>query len=405
MAVSAACRHNLLGVIKEYRRILPTNQRSYVSTASLKASLTRFASQAALASPSDPFLNEYLQCIAMEVQSNLPYSTLSPCIAILEGFARSGKWTLEPNSQEEKLVLQFARSSPNPDHQVVSIMLLGSCSSDASQRVALQCLELPDVRMQRAAIGSCSIHNTPGFVTWLIDQFPNALPELRQDVFNAILKDPKRLSFLLDKLESGDLSTKLLDASQTQTLRSNRDSNLSPRIAKVLASSLNSNRQAVIDSYAKEMASIKVEPNDNRGKAIFAKQCAACHKLDGIGTLVGPDISDSRDQSFDKLLVSILDPNRSIDANYFRYLVRSLDGSVVEGILKDSNAQTITLQSQQGSMVTLPRNEMEELKSSGASLMPEGIESQISPRDMAELLWYIKNWRYAAGNIPANATR
>ena len=120
--------------------------------------------------------------------------------------------------------------------------------------------------------------------------------------------------------------------------------------------------------------------------------------------MVGPDISDSRVHSFEKLLISILDPNRSIDANYFRYLARTEDGNVVEGLLKDSNSQTITLQSQNGTMTTLNRSEIEELKSSGTSLMPEGIESQISARDMADLLWYVKNWRYAADSVPANAT-
>ncbi|MCY2980940.1 MAG: hypothetical protein NTU79_19920 [Planctomycetota bacterium] len=47
---------------------------------------------------------------------------------------------------------------------------------------------------------------------------------------------------------------------------------------------------------------------------------------------------------------------------------------------------------------------IEELKSSGTSLMPEGIEAQIPASDMADLLWYIKNWRYTAEKIPANAT-
>ncbi len=120
--------------------------------------------------------------------------------------------------------------------------------------------------------------------------------------------------------------------------------------------------------------------------------------------MVGPDISDSRVHTFEKLLISILDPNRSIDANYFRYLARTEDGTVVEGLMKDSNTQTITLLSQNGTTTTLNRSEIEELKSSGTSLMPEGVESQISAREMADLLWYVKNWRYVADKVPANAT-
>jgi putative heme-binding domain-containing protein len=151
------------------------------------------------------------------------------------------------------------------------------------------------------------------------------------------------------------------------------------------------------------MKAIETRGDGIRGRAVFEKNCAVCHRMDGVGTAVGPDISDSREQSFDKLLVSILDPNRSIDANYFRYLARMDDGTVVDGLLKDSNSQTITIQQQNGLLTTIARESIEELKSSGTSLMPEGIETQISVQDIAELLWYIKNWRYISENIPANA--
>ena len=122
-----------------------------------------------------------------------------------------------------------------------------------------------------------------------------------------------------------------------------------------------------------------------------------------MGFAVGPNISDSREHTYEKLLVAILDPNRAIDANYFRTLALTDDGETVEGLLRDSNAQSITLELQNGIKRVLNRSELVEFKSSGKSMMPEGMEAQLSAEEMGELLWYVKNWRYVADNVPAVA--
>ncbi len=322
----------------------------------------------------------------------------------MEGIARSGKLSIESDSNVEILIQRSVVSDEDPINQRAALAILASSNSNSSKALSLKLLGSTDPILLKTAIATCSAHDTSEFAIWLLDRFPSTLPEVRQDLFNAIRNHPKRLSMLVDRLESGKLSTKTFDASQIQNLAMVRDDSIASRLAKVLSASINSNRQKVIDEYSKQLSTIQVNPNKNVGKAVFHKNCSACHKLDGVGAIVGPDISDSREQTFEKLLISILDPNRSIDANYFRYLARTEDGNVTEGLLKDSNSQTITLQCQNGSLTTLSRSEIEELKSSGMSLMPEGIESQISVLEMADLLWYVKNWRYAADQVPANAT-
>jgi putative heme-binding domain-containing protein len=221
-------------------------------------------------------------------------------------------------------------------------------------------------------------------------------------MFQAIRSNANRMQNFLERLEAGTFSIRLLDASQVQSLRTISDPSLATRIARVLESSMQTNRQKVVEEYADSLREIRADESGSRGKTVFGKNCAACHRVNSVGTAIGPDISDSRDQTFEKLLISVLDPNRSIDASYFRYMARTDDGKVIEGLLKDANSQTLTLYGQNGSTV-LERSEVEEFKSSGASLMPDGMEAQISPQDMADLLWYIKNWRYAEEKIPVQA--
>jgi putative heme-binding domain-containing protein len=72
--------------------------------------------------------------------------------------------------------------------------------------------------------------------------------------------------------------------------------------------------------------------------------------------------------------------------------------------LQESTAEHVVLRSQNGITHTLARKEIEEFQATGVSLMPVGLEAQISPEQMVDLLAYIKNWRYLQQGVPALAT-
>ena len=93
---------------------------------------------------------------------------------------------------------------------------------------------------------------------------------------------------------------------------------------------------------------LQMKGDPARGQAIFEKNCAVCHRINGIGVNVAPDISDSRAKKFEQILADILQPNRAIDNNYVGYTVRQLDGTILTGILAAETATSITLKQQGG---------------------------------------------------------
>jgi len=115
---------------------------------------------------------------------------------------------------------------------------------------------------------------------------------------------------------------------------------------------------------------------------------------------VAPDISDSRVKLPAQILTDILQPNRAIDANYVSYSLNTVDGRALTGILAGETATSVTLRQQEGKTVTLLRSEIEKMQSNGVSLMPEGLEKTIPPQEMADLIAFIKNWRYLDGRTP-----
>jgi putative heme-binding domain-containing protein len=141
----------------------------------------------------------------------------------------------------------------------------------------------------------------------------------------------------------------------------------------------------------------------DQGRQLFGKHCAACHRIANEGFLVGPDISDTRTQTPDSLLVSILDPSLAIDAGFVRYSLLTDDGRAIDGLLVDDRADAVTLKVAGGELITIQRDQIEELSPRGVSLMPDGFEQLLPPQDMSNLITYLKHWRYLSATEPKNS--
>jgi putative heme-binding domain-containing protein len=231
----------------------------------------------------------------------------------------------------------------------------------------------------------------------VVDGFASDTPPIRRAIIDGLLSNLDRTKLLLDAIEAGKIKPSEIDQLQVKRLTDNRDASIKDRAAKLFAAAMPADRAKALADY-QPVLQIKGDPA--KGQVVFEKNCAACHRINGIGVNVAPDISDSRAKKYEQILADILQPNRAIDNNYVGYTVRQLDGTILTGILAAETATSITLKQQGGKEAVIPRSEIDELKSSGQSLMPEGLERQIPPPDMADLLAFIKNWRYLDGRTP-----
>jgi putative membrane-bound dehydrogenase-like protein len=239
----------------------------------------------------------------------------------------------------------------------------------------------------------------PGILGWedLLKTFASDTPPVRRAIVYGLLANTDRTKLLLDAIEAGRIKASELDLQQAKRLTEHRDAAIKERAAKLFAAATPADRAKALADY---QPVLKMSGDAKRGQVIFEKNCAVCHRIAGIGVNVAPDISDSRTKKLEQLLADILQPNRAIDNNYIGYSVRMLDGTVLTGILTAETATSITLRQQGGKDAVIARSEIDELRSSGVSLMPEGLERQIPPQDMADLLSFIKNWRYLDGRTP-----
>ena len=129
------------------------------------------------------------------------------------------------------------------------------------------------------------------------------------------------------------------------------------------------------------------------GRNLFRKHCSSCHVIEGVGQVVGPDISDARGKTKESLLDAIVDPSAAIDAGYVSHQIMTVDGDILAGLLVSRDSAAITLRLPAGKEVTYSNDEILQSKTQTVSLMPDGFSNALQPGQMNDLLHYLKHWR------------
>ncbi len=114
-----------------------------------------------------------------------------------------------------------------------------------------------------------------------------------------------------------------------------------------------------------------------------------CHRVEDQGIEVGPDLKTLTDRSPEALLIAILDPSRAFEPQYASYTIATTDGRVLSGMISAESSNSITLRREEGQEDELLRADIEQMAASGQSLMPEGLEEDLSSQDMADIITYI----------------
>ena len=257
-----------------------------------------------------------------------------------------------------------------------------------------------DQSMRLAAIESFASFRQPEVDAWLIERYRSETPAIRRAILAALFASKERQLRLLEAIEQGQIAATELDPVRVNQLTQAKDETLRERAKKILAAAAPASRKEVLDAYQSAL-SLKGDPQ--RGKAVFVKNCSTCHRVDNVGVNVAPDISDTRTKKPEQLLMDILDPNKAIDANYFAYAVVTKEGKTESGVISSESSNSITLKQPEGKVLTLLRSDIEELRNTGLSLMPVGVEKNIDQQALADLIFWLKNWRYLDGKVPATS--
>jgi len=279
--------------------------------------------------------------------------------------------------------------------------LLGHAGFDVAGPVLMKLAKTGDPQEVRLrAIAALSGYRDPSITPMLIAELSSQTPAARAAMLDALLAQVDRVHALLDEIAAGRMKPTAIDTTRAQRLLKHRDAGVVKRVNQVMASALPADRTKALEQYR---ACLALAADAKRGQEVFRKNCGTCHKIGTVGTDVGPSIGDTRTKTPDQLLTDILLPNRAIDNNFMSYSVVTSDGVAMTGIILAETANSVTIKLPEGKIMPLLRSNIDVLQSNGVSLMPEGLEKNIPLQDMADVIAFLKNWRYLSGRVPLGA--
>jgi len=271
--------------------------------------------------------------------------------------------------------------------RTAAIQLLAHAPFDRARPTLRQLLDVRQPQeVQQAGVRALRNTGAAGVPAVVLDAWPGFTPAVRGEAVTALASRAPWALALLDAVTAKSVPAAHIDSTRRAVLLRHRDITVRSRAADLLGDSAKTPRSEIVARYK---PSLELKGDAKRGLAVFQRECATCHLAGTTGHNVGPSIASMGVKRPDEYLVAILDPNREVDPRYLNYTVNTTDGRVTSGIIAAETATAVTLKRADGQTETILRSQIEELSSTGQSLMPEGVEQKVSQMEMADLIAFL----------------
>jgi putative heme-binding domain-containing protein len=143
-----------------------------------------------------------------------------------------------------------------------------------------------------------------------------------------------------------------------------------------------------------EILALLKDADMRRGLRVFQStkaSCIACHRRGYLGGDIGPDLNRIGQIRTERVLLeSILFPSLTFVRSYEPVTIATDDGRVFSGVIRDETDDTLTLQLDAQKSLQIAKSTIEERQTGTVSIMPEGLEKQLTPQELADLVKYLK---------------
>ncbi len=248
-----------------------------------------------------------------------------------------------------------------------------------------------DPSLRGLTLRSLAAYDDPATPEVILGHFAEYSAAEREDAIATLAARPAWARALLEALGRGQVPRRDVSVSIARQLQAFGDPRLSEQLEKVWGKvqPTSKAKAGLLAKYKALLASDAEQPADlSRGRAVFNRTCLACHRLYDSGGDVGPDLTGSDRANVDYILENVLDPSAAVSRDYTLTNLATTDGRLISGIIREQNDASLTIQTANERLV-VPREEVEAIKPSTASMMPEGQLETLSNLEIRDLFAYL----------------
>jgi putative heme-binding domain-containing protein len=290
---------------------------------------------------------------------------------LLRAAATAQKGDQDPALRADSIGLLALGDPAADDHAALFKTLIDPQQPEPVQAAAVRGLG----RVKGAAVG-----------TYLIARWKSMTPAVRMEAADDMFLDPERPKLLLEAIKTGTVQPWTLAFRHKRQLLMSPDASLR-EAARSLLEEKAGDREEVLKRY---QAALEKKGDPQMGRLVFERVCAKCHKLNGLGHEVGPDLATIRNRPPQLILPDIIMPSRSIAQNYESYVVETKSGGIIEGVLGPQTPTTMTIRHEEGVEEVIRREDIREMRITNLSAMPADLDKQVTVDQMADLLTFLK---------------
>ncbi len=283
-----------------------------------------------------------------------------------------------------------ADAGASPERRLAAARLLARTARTRDRAVGLLGEWLvPQVEpeIQAATLRALAQSGAEGVPDAFARAWPGLGPASRSRAIDEWLSRPEWTADLLGRIESGLLAPGSLTLPQRDRLLGHPDASIAARARDLLAGGATAARRDVVAAYA---AALEGNGDAAKGRDVFLRVCAACHRRGPYGHDVGPNLATVIEHAPRRLLANILDPSADIQPGYQGSTCVLSSGEVIAGIVAAEAGGSVTMKLADGTTRNIARDEIEELVTSNRSFMPEGVEETVSVDQMRDLLAFLR---------------
>lgn len=218
--------------------------------------------------------------------------------------------------------------------------------------------------------------------------------KLREGLVDILLSRRTSAQILLDQIDTGRLAAESIPIDRIRSLADLQDPKIDALLTKHWGRLKASTPEEKLAEVRRLTNDLRAGSGDQaKGRVLFQEHCATCHKLYGQGQEIGPDLTSANRKDREFMLVSIVDPSSVIRREYLSMAIRTKDDRVLTGLVRDNANGKLTLQPQRGEPIEISLDEIDQMKASDTSLMPEDLYRKLSPQDLRDLFEYLQSDR------------